>query len=104
VNNAPVTLWSNGSITNPGTVNSEPVLFLMGNGNITLAINGISIQLTGISGSITIDSVLKDAYNGSTLLNNQMLGDFPVFLPGVNTISWTGSVSSLHVTPNWRWL
>jgi predicted phage tail component-like protein len=104
VTNTPATLWSNGSITNPGTANSEPVLFLMGNGNITLTINGASIQLTGISGSITIDTVLKDAYNGSTLLNNQMSGDFPVLLPGINTISWTGSVSSLQITPNWRWL
>jgi len=104
VTNAAVTLTSPGIITNPGTVASEPIILVTGNGNITLTINGADIQLTGVSGSITIDSVLKDAYKDTLLQNNLMNGDFPVLIPGDNTISWTGAVTSLQITTNWRWL
>ncbi|MDR3665304.1 MAG: phage tail family protein [Ignavibacteriaceae bacterium] len=102
--NTPIFPANAGTINNPGSVKSDPVIVIIGSGNITLTINGITISLTGISGSITIDSAIKDAYQGTTLQNNLMTGDFPILVPGNNTISWTGSVSSVQITPNWRWL
>lgn len=102
--NDAVTMLAPGNITNPGTVKSEPIIVLTGTGNITLTINGVSIQLNNVNGYITIDSVLKDAYKETLLQNNLMLGDFPVLVPGDNEISWTGNVTSVQITPNWRWL
>ena len=104
VTNNSISLVNGGTITNSGTVKSEPIFVVTGNGNITLTVNGVSIQLTGVNGYITIDSVLKDAYKGTLLQNSLMLGDFPVLVPGGNVISWTGNVSSVQITPNWRWL
>lgn len=97
-------LVEGGVIYNPGTIESQPLITIYGNGNITIAINGNSINLNGISGSITIDSVLQDAYSGSSNLNNQMSGDFPEFKVGANTISWSGAVSYVVIKPNWRYL
>ena len=37
-------------------------------------------------------------------MNNRMSGDFPTLSPGNSTISWTGNVTYLTVTPNWRYL
>ena len=54
--------------------------------------------------SLRIDSVLKEAYMGTTLMNDHMIGEFPVLVPGVNGISWTGSVSQVVIQPNWRFL
>lgn len=102
--NEVITLTMPGIITNPGTVACEPIIVLSGTGNITLTINELDIQLTGVNGSITIDSVLKDAYKGTVLQNSLMNGEFPILLPGDNSISWIGSVTSLQITPNWRWL
>lgn len=102
--NIPVTLVSSGNVTNPGTANSEPIIVVNGSGNITLTINGVNVVLTSVDGSITIDSVLKDAYKNTVLQNSKMLGDFPVLVPGDNAISWTGTVTSVEVTPNWRWI
>ena len=62
------------------------------------------VELENISGSIVIDSVLQEAYQGFTLMKDHMSGDFPVLKPGSNAISWTGTVSRLVVTPNWRYL
>lgn len=104
IDNGVISLTVPGSITNPGTVTSEPILLITGDGDITLTINGLDIQLTGVSGSITLDSVLKDAYKDTLLQNSLMNGDFPVFVPGENTISWMGAVTSVLITPFWRWL
>ena len=91
-------------ITNPGSVYSEPVLTVYGSGDITLMMGTTIVELTDISESIVIDSVLQEAYRGSTLMNGHMNGDFPVLKPGANDISWTGTVTKVVVSPNWRYL
>ena len=54
--------------------------------------------------SDAIDSVLQEAYQGTTLMNDHMNGEFPVLKPGANAISWTGTVTKVVVRPNWRYL
>ena len=62
------------------------------------------VELEDISGSIVLDCALKEAYQGSTLMNDHMNGEFPVLKPGANAISWTGNVTRVLVKPNWRYL
>ena len=83
---------------------AEPVITVYGSGSITLMVGMTVIELEGISGSITLNSVLQEAYSGTAGMNNAMSGEFPVLLPGANAISWTGNVTSLKVIPNWRFL
>lgn len=104
-NVADVTLTASGStVTNPGSMYSDPVITVTGSGDITLMVGTTIVELTGVSGSIVIDSVLKEAYKGTTLMNDHMSGDFPVLKPGQNAISWTGTVTQVTVKPNWRYL
>ena len=91
-------------ITNPGSVYSEPILTVTGSGNITLMVGMAIVELENISGSIVIDSVLQEAYQGTTLMNDHMNGEFPKLKPGANAISWTGTVTKVVVRPNWRYL
>ena len=91
-------------VTNPGNVYAEPVITVYGSGSITLMVGMTVIELEGISGSITLNSALQEAYSGTTGMNSAMSGEFPVLLPGANAISWTGNVTSLKVIPNWRFL
>ena len=92
------------AITNPGSVYSEPVLTVYGSGDVTLMVGATIVELTDISESIVIDSVLREAYLGNTLMNDNMSGEFPVLKPGMNAISWTGEVARVVVRPNWRYL
>jgi len=62
------------------------------------------VELENIPGSIVIDSVLQEAYQGATLMNDHLNGEFPVLKPGMNAISWTGTVTRVVVQPNWRYL
>ena len=83
---------------------SEPILTVTGSGNITLMVGTTIVELENISGSIVIDSVLQEAYQGTTLMNDHMNGEFPVLKPGANAISWIGAVTKVVVRPNWRYL
>ena len=61
----PVTLTaSTSTIDNPGSVYSEPIITVYGTGDITLMVGTVIVELEGISGSITLDSELQEAYSG----------------------------------------
>ena len=100
-----VTITTSGdTITNPGSVYSEPLITVYGSGNITLMIGTTIVELTNVSGSIVLDCALKEAYKGTTLMNDHMSGDFPVLKPGLNAVSWSGNVTRIVIKPNWRYL
>lgn len=97
-----ITLTTSGTfITNPGSVSSDPVITVYGNGEVTLMV-GMTIVELDVSGSITLDTPLMEAYSGIASMNSAMSGDFPVLLPGQNAISWTGNVTKVEIQPNWR--
>jgi len=104
VNNSLITLTAAGSIFNPGSYKSKPVIKIYGTGAINLTINGNVINLTNVVAYVTVDSELMDCYKDTDLKNNYMAGEFPELLPGENIISWTGTVTKIEITPNFRWL
>lgn len=105
VSNSVKTLNSQGTITNLGTLCSEPIIMVYGTGDGTLTIGSQVITLKGISNNLIIDSTIQDCYGvEGTNLNNKMSGDFPTLNVGVNNITWTGAITKVDITPNWRWL
>ena len=62
------------------------------------------MELSDVSGSITIDTPLLETYAGDTSANICMSSDFPRLQPGQNAISWSGDVTRIVVQPNWRML
>ena len=99
-----ITLTSSGTfINNPGNVFSEPVITVNGTGSITLMVGITITELENISGSITLDTPLMEAYSGVASMNDCMGGEFPTLLSGDNAISWSGNVTSVVILPNWRY-
>lgn len=93
------------TLNNRGTVYSQPTITVYGTGNITLTINGTAYGLTSVDSYITIDSEMMEVYKGTANANNKYSAmDFPRFEVGINTISWTGTVSKVEINPKWRWL
>ena len=99
--NSVITLTAPGTIYNGGTHKSKPIIKVYGTGTINLVINGLTIILTNVVGDVTIDSKMVDAYKGTVLKNGDMVGEFPILEVGANTVSWTGTVTKLEITPNW---
>lgn len=104
LNEEEVTLNSPGSVMYEGSVFAQPVITVYGTGDGALMVGGTMIELTGLTGSITIDSMLEEAYDGQTDMNAHMSGDFPALYEGLNGVSWTGGITGVRVTKNTRFV
>lgn len=104
VNEADVTLTTPGNVTNAGTVNSLPLMIITGSGTVTISVGGRTFSYSFDTASVGIDSEVPRAYNGTTEKTNRMTGAFPYLTPGVNAVSWTGTVTQIIITPRSRFL
>lgn len=98
----PIIIATPTTIYNLGTAPSRPVIKVTGTGNITLTIGTKNVILTAVSGYVTINSEIMDSYKDLTPKNNYMQGEWPILEVGANAISWTGTVTSVEIIPNWR--
>lgn len=98
-------------ITNPGTAASAPLLYVAGTGDGTLMIGGNTLIFSGLTGHIYVDCDAKIAYTGAgtavspmVLANHLLTGEWPEIEPGENAVTFTGDITSVIITPRWRWL
>jgi predicted phage tail component-like protein len=92
---------------NEGTVNSKPIITIVGTGTVEFKLEGIAIfsyTFPQNENEVIIDSEKQDAYLGTVLKNRNMTGEFPIFKKGKNTITLSGAVTELTVIANSRWL
>lgn len=92
-------------VSNQGLIESKPIITLYGSGNVAIAVNGLDVFTINIDDEyVVVDSMEEEAYKGSTLKNRKMTGDFPILQSGINTISWSGTLTKIIVEPKSRWL
>lgn len=96
----PVAVASGESLSNPTGFDAYPLIQVVGTSGV-LTVNGKQITLSSIDGYIMLDCELQDAYKETINKNSTVSGTFPVLKPGANTISWTGNMSSVIITPRW---
>ncbi len=97
------------SILNQGTMESKPVIKVYCSGDGSFKIINNEVLLFDIDVPfIILDSELEEAYSiidrDMVNYNNNISGEFPKLDIGNNTITYTGGVTKLEITPNWRWL
>lgn len=95
-------------VRNGGNTIARPIITIEGEGNVSLSLNGKSIFAIafGEDRSITIDTEKMEAYNGSTLKNRHVAGDYDNFVlnVGLNTISWSGRITRISLENFTRWI
>lgn len=96
------------TIRNSGNIYSKPIITIYGSGDLGIYLNNsqqFAISLSNL-GSITIDTNLMEAYNGSTLMNRLVVGNYDNFKlnTGQNTISWTGTITKIQISNFSRWI
>ena len=91
-------------LTNPGSVFSEPVLKVTLTSDAQITMGGSYFELAGITGTVTVDTPLKETYKSYSSYNSKMSGDYPTLLPGENIITWSGGVTGIIIIPKWRTL
>ncbi|MGR5865593.1 phage tail protein [Bacillus cereus] len=92
-----------GVMYNPGTMESDPKFWIVGNGTFRITINDVSFQIKDVNGSVIIDSEILEAYTDTISMNHKMVGQFPIFNIGENTIEWSGAIQFMEIRPRWRY-
>ncbi len=102
----PITFSSAGSINNSTNELALPLIQVNTNnteGSVTIGDCTFTI-LANSGTSITVDSELQDAYAGTVNKNSFLRlddGEFPPIKPGLSSISMSGGVQSISITPRW---
>ena len=97
-----VAVASGGTITNPTSYASKPLIRITGSGSGTLTVNGTTMSFTGIVDYLNIDCDRMDVYRlPSENKNSLMTGEFPVLKSGSNGVSFTGGITGCTITPKW---
>ncbi|MDA2638599.1 phage tail family protein [Bacillus cereus] len=92
-----------GVIYNPGTMESDPKFWIVGNGTFRITINDVSFQIKDVNGSVVIDSEVLEAYTDTISMNHKMVGQFPILGVGENKIEWSGTIQFMEIRPRWRY-
>lgn len=97
------------SLLNIGSAKSKPTIKVYCDGDGSFTINNRTVDIVGFDKTVLmLDSELEEAYytsEGAFMnANNFMSGEFPILDMGNNIITFTGGVTKLVITPNWRWL
>ena len=100
-----VTVTSSGTtLNNPGDMIAYPLIAITGSGSVTITAGGKTLTIPSCTTGWVIDSENEWILSGTTPQGNVCSGSFPVLQKGSNTISWTGSITKLVITPRFRYL
>lgn len=105
----PIVVEKGQDIVNYEAFEAFPDIHIVGNGDITLTLGTGSYQLKGVKDEVYLSSEYRRAYgpNKATLETYKVVFNhqWPTLAPnGYSTISWTGDVQRVEVTPKWRTL
>ncbi len=98
----PIELVKDQMLLNPSSFAAFPLIVVSGTGSGTLMFNDKSMTIGDIETSVTIDTKLHKVYNGTTNLNNKITGRYEDMRLGKSTtITWTGDITDVDITPRW---
>lgn len=98
----PVAVQSGQSLINTWQP-AKPLIQVTGTGDGTLVVGGSTISISDMTGAITLDSETEDAYSGTENLNNnvQVNGGYPILQNGETSVSFSGGITAVQITPRW---
>lgn len=104
VNEQTITVATSGAeIANPGDMIAFPRIEITGSGAVTLTIGGRTLVIPECVSGWVVDSENEWILQGNVPQGNVCSGNFPVLEKGTNYVTYTGAVTSLLITPNYRY-
>lgn len=102
----PVTFTGSGTITNPTAYDAQPLILVTGTAAGTVSVNGTTVEIKSLSGTLYLDCENENAYAlsaGTPINKNSTIyaPSFPVLSPGSNGVKFTGGITSLQIIPRW---
>ena len=95
----PLILENGQQLANPSPFTAKPLLHISGSGSGTVSDGTNTLALTDCD-DITVDCDIMQIYQGTTNKNNVGAGAF-LALGKESTITWTGGITAVTLTPRW---
>lgn len=98
-----VSFEKEGVLLNPTGFSSLPYIVAKGTGEGTITIGDYTVTISEVNEETVIDSEIQDCYSGSDNRNSYVTlsNGFPKLITGLNSISFSGGITSVEVTPRW---
>ena len=91
-----------GIIKNPFGFKAKPIIRVYGSGEGKVFIGDEPITILQNDGYIDLNCETHNAYDAQGFCNGYVKSDdFPDLEPGRNSISWSGDITALEITPRW---
>lgn len=98
----PVVIGASGDSLYNAYMPALPLIQLTGNGAGTLVVNDTMVTVKSMSGSLTLDCDLQNAYKGTENQNANINAPvFPALQNGENIIGWSGGITGVSIMPRW---
>ena len=100
-----VNLENGGFLYNPTAFTSQPLIYVYGDGEGTVRLGGVTVQINAMTTGMVLDCENELAYSMGDVPEN-LDGDiyapyFPVLEPGNNRVFFTGGVTAVQIIPRW---
>lgn len=99
-----ITITANQAIINPGTAKALPMIQVNGSGDSSFTVNGFEIQIDDMTSGVPVYIDCENGYVYTASGATAITGDFPELAMGTNAITLGSGVTSLLITPHWRWV
>lgn len=94
-------------LVNPTQFAAKPVIEVFGTGAGNLVVGGTIVEIKELTDQLVLDCETMNAYRqvGDAAPENKnsciYAPEFPELMPGENTVSWDGEITSVKITPRW---
>ena len=99
-----VTFTASGTLLNPGSAVAYPLITVNGSGDAVFSINGNEIQIDDMVSGTAVNIDCENGYVYTASGATSIRGEIPYLDFGTNTVTITSGVTSLVITPHWRWV
>lgn len=96
-----VTVSSSTTIHNPSVVAVDAALKIYGSGTCSVTVNNNKMKFNSVNEYISVEQ--KNAHRNGVNQNNNMIGKYPVFVPGENTITISDGTTRVEVNVRWAY-
>ena len=99
-----IILTESQTIINPASATALPLIQVNGSGDVSFTVNGETISIDDMTADVPVFLDCENGYVYTEEGATSMTGEFPVLEIGSNPITLGSGVTSLRITPHWRWV
>lgn len=92
------------TLLNAGDMDARPLIQVNGSGDCSFTVNGNEITIEGVQSSVPVYIDSETGYVYAASGAKAMTGEIPILPIGTSTITPGTGITSLIITPRWRWV